>query len=253
LTGFDKWILWVPLPGHPTVESLVKQYHGEIPLDVRWFEEWSGQGMLHHMSLVVHADVSDPGFQSFTFWDSDMVLSRAMDATEFFAESGKPILPFDEITPEFSKNHPIELNWHRAVQEAIGTYPDIHGMGWLPLTYCRDTLQKTRELIQAHTGKSPEAYIQSCRNEYPQTFAEYNTLSYVAWKHHQHLYKFVPGKRDLAPWGRRSILHFWSHGGLDNPLETFEVPSAKECTRPWVLNGKTYRYPREILADLGFL
>jgi len=248
LTGFDRWFLWVPLPVDAGVSRLVGEYRGKIPLEVKWFPEWPGRGFCHHEWIIVGSDkLHDRKFQTFTTWDADMILTRPADAQEFFGAGGKPILPVRDIGPWAE---PRLRRWHQAVKDAIGIYPETDGMGWLPLTYFRDTLHKAQELIQAHTGKTAEEYIRSCKNDFPQTFAEFNTLSYVAWRFHKDRYDFRQG---MDPWGQRTICHFWSHGGLDTPLECYERPPSRRYTDVWTVNGKSYHYPREILADLGFL
>jgi len=237
MTGFDRWFLWVPNPKHESVERTQREYHGKVPLEVRWFDEWPGKGMMHRENIIVHSDLLHGSqYATFTNLDADMVITRPMDAGEFFVK-GRPRLPVRDIIPEVAA---AAGHWHRGVRDAIGIYPDTDGMGWLPLTYERETLHKTRELIQKHTRKSAEAYIRSCRNEYPQTFAEFNTLSFVAWNFFRSRYEFSPG---MPPWGQRTILHFWSHGGIDRPMNG----------APWTVNGKSFNTPREILADLGFL
>lgn len=240
MTGFDRWVVWVPLPVDPRVERIRAEYRGKVPLVVRWFNEWPKKGMLHHMNTIVHADqLHDKHASSFTTWDADMLLTRPLDSKELFSADGRPILPVRDI-PSNPSLAAEAGKWHKAVADAIGIYPETDGMGWLPLTYLPETLVKTRDLIKAHTGRQAEEYIRSCQNEYPQTFAEYNTLSYVAWRFHRAKYDFRQG---LEPWGQRTMLHFWSHGGLDYTLHG----------APWTVNGKLYSHPREILTDLGFL
>lgn len=238
LTGFDRWFVWAPKPTHESVLRTAREYRGKIPLTVKWFDEWPGKGFCHHEWIIVNSDVlHGPEFQTFTNWDSDMLLCRPLDASAMFGDGGRIYLPAGDKAAAISAS-PNNALWYQAVNKAIGVVPSTNGMAWAPITYHRETLRLTRSLIKAHTKRLAEDYIRSCKNEFPQTFAEFNTISCVAERLHPNLYLPVPRE----PWPLGIICQCWSHGGIDHPFEGRRI-----------YNDKPYDTPRQLIGDLGFL
>ena len=182
-TGFNEVVLFIPIKD----ENLFMQ---SIPDDLKdkldtfikviYFDEWENKGMLHHMYKVLTADIDCPDADYFLHLDSDVIITKPMDVSEFFC-NGKPIL--FHATYTFLKNiDPNILSWQVAVTNALGWVPVSEFMRSRFLTYKRTLYSKTRELIENHTKQSVDEYIKIQKNEYPQTFAEYPTLGEVAWK-----------------------------------------------------------------------
>lgn len=120
---------------------------------------------------------------------------------------------FRGLCSDFSRG---QYFWKFAADFALGWFVWRETMQWMPIAHYRGVYAKTREIIAARHGVPFEDYVKGCRNEFPQSFAEFNTLGAVAHKHFEDRYSW----RDVHAhnhifWGK--VLQSWSHGGFDKP------------------------------------
>ena len=214
-SGFNEVVLFIPIKD----ENLFMQ---SIPNDLKdklgnfikliYFDEWENKGILHHEYKVLTADIDCPDADYVLHLDSDNIITKPMDVCEFFCED-KPIL-FHTPYKVFEKDDPNVLFWQIAVTNALGWVPIHEFMRNRFLTYKRTLYSKTRELIENHTKQSVEEYIRIQKNDYPQTFAEYNTLGEVAWKFFHDDYYWVDtekGEQFKFYNSEHKIKQMWSH------------------------------------------
>lgn len=219
------------------------------------FDEHPSKGMLHHEMMVCCGDLHFPEADVIFHIDSDCVFAFPFTPDEYLPD-GKVLIPFTDFqrmltTPLFHDEmrnfmgftgRAIDFNrggyfWKFAADFALGFPVDRATMvGW-PMAHLRETYAKTREIISARHGNF-EDYIFSCRNEFPQTFCEFETLGAVAHRFFQDRYSW----RDIETQGYPPVrvISSWSHGGMDRPHDY-----------PGEVGGN--QTPRQLFQRLGFL
>jgi len=214
-SGFNEVVLFIPIKDEnlfmQSIPNDLKDKLGNF-IKVIYFDEWENKGMLHHEYKVLTADIDCPDADYVLHLDSDNIITKPMDVCEFFCED-KPIL-FHTPYKVFEKDDPNVLFWQIAVTNALGWVPIHEFMRNRFLTYKRTLYSKTRELIENHTKQSVEEYIRIQKNDYPQTFAEYNTLGEVAWKFFHDDYYWVDtekGEQFKFYNSEHKIKQMWSH------------------------------------------
>lgn len=221
------------------------------------FDEWPGKGFNHHQAMQCRGDEHFPEADVIFHIDSDCVFASPC-SPEDWLPGGKVLLPFTDfchfldrpLLPDEDKTFMgftgrcVDFNrgqylWKFAADFALGFPVERETMQWMPIAHIREVYAKTREIIEARFGKSFDDYVYSCRNEYPQTFAEFNVLGGVAHKFFQERYHWQNAHVQGHAFGGK-VAQAWSHGGLDR-LGNYE----KEVGGP--------QTPRELFARLGLL
>ena len=132
--------------------------------------------------------------------------------------------PYSAIT---NQNRHI---WAKCVLAAVGIEPRHDYMVRHPQVHHRDAYYLTRCAVEKHTGRPFSDYVLSCRNEFPQGFAEFPTLSTVSRDKIPGMYEYREyDKREdvgicnvdpssfqyLYRRDRDKVVEFWSHGGIE--------------------------------------
>lgn len=182
---------------------------GQVPILVDGFDEWPGQGMLHHMHIIMHSDEYCPDADIIMHFDSDWVFTEPVTPGDFLVE-GKPLImiaSFDWLCSSVQANLRM---WQEATENAIGKPVPFETMRWPRLLYWRDLYPAARKEIERHTGKGMVEFMRAQRNEFPQSFCEYVTLGNVAWRHFRNRYSWRDQRKDgfPTPW---KIHQAWSH------------------------------------------
>lgn len=221
------------------------------------FDEWTGKGFNHHQAMQCFGDHHFPEADVVFHIDSDCVFASPCTPANWLP-GGKILLPFTDysrfldrpLQPDELANFMgwsgkrIELNrgqymWKFAVDYALGFSAERECMAWMPLAHCREVYIKTREIIEARFSQPFEEYLKSCRNEFPQTFAEFNTLGAVAHKFFQEKYCWWNVPVSGYPFAGK-VVQCWSHGGFDRPHDF-----AKE------VGG--HQTPKQLFSRLGLV
>ena len=154
---------------------------------IQYFEETPGKGMMSHELEVIRADRWCEGADIIAVLDADCLFWRTTTPNDL-APQGKPII----VREHYDKvGNPNRHLWRDCVDRAIGIRPDYEMMVCKPPIFHRETFSKTRELIEATTGRRYETFIMSQRSEWPQEFAEFPTLSTVALNYFKDEYTWV--------------------------------------------------------------
>lgn len=212
-TGFGKTKILVPTEDLNELLNVI----GGVEID-NWEaesgEEWPGKGMLWHQFCILNADKWCPEADFIAHFDADCVFTEKV-TPETFIKDGKPVLQFERFD-SIGKRHPGVLEWKRAAEACLPFTVDSEYMRGHPEVYHRGLYQKTRELIEQKTGKTVEEYAKSCRNEFPQTLAEFPTLGAVAGKFFRDKYHLVDnGKKPNPDKSDFPVFQAWSHGRPD--------------------------------------
>jgi hypothetical protein len=126
------------------------------------------------------------------------------------------------------RHYAARYSWKKCVLDATGIDPEYETMVRHPAVHPRWVYAQVRKVIRDHTGHSPETYILSCSNAFPQTFAEFPAIGAVVIKHFPGAYHFVdftvtnPDGSYTYQHGRDKVKAFWSHGGIDPVINELE-------------------------------
>lgn len=244
------------VPNHD--KHLFEQPCAENGIYLAGYDEWPGKGFLHHMAMHCMGDLHFPDDVDVIFHiDSDCVFAEP-SIPEHWIVDGKILLPFMDFS-EFLKM-PVQPDeertfmgftgktvdfqrgqywWKFATDFALGWNVRRETMAWMPLAYTRETYEQTRALLEARHRKPFQEYIKGCRNEFPQSFCEFNTLGAVAHKFFESSYCWWNLKTHGYPF-QGKVIQCWSHGGFDRPF----------CEGKTIRSART---PRELFAELGLL
>lgn len=197
---------------------------------VQGFWEREGKGMLHHMAVICEADRWCPEADAILHVDADCIFWEPCTPDDFVSD-GKPVL-YRERYDDFAA-HETRYGWKKCVDDATGIVPDWETMVRHPGIFVPETYRQTRNLIANHTESNWREYILSCRNEFPQTFAEFPTLGAVALDLHPELYHWVdfscqPSNNYEYEHGRDKLKAFWSHCGIDGTCDRHPGKTARE-------------------------
>lgn len=223
VTGFRKVIIAVPVQDVPLFNGIAGGYPFVV---VRGFEEVAGKGMMHHEVLVCSADEwCDAEF--ILHIDSDCIFKEPVNLQNEYLRDGKPVM----LKEKFEHVGEVVGPWRDAVTKALGFVPEYETMRRHPAVHPRWLYPKVREAVAAHTGKPFMEYVLSCRNEFPQGFAEFPVLGAWALKYAPEAHHWIDVTTEPRPTDK--LYQFWSHGGLDH---TPDDGPAKGTTPRKVIN-----------------
>lgn len=236
-TGFAGVTVAVP-------ESERGLYNWVTNAKVVYFKETPGKGMLHQMLIKCRADEICPHVDCVLHLDADTLFWRKCTPADFFY-NGLPILVRERYA---ELRNPNRLNWQKAVQDAIGLKPEYETMVRQGAVHWKETYARLREKVELYVGMPFDNYVLSCRNEWPQSWAEYPALGAIAIAHFRGRYEMrdYDWKQDAIKAGlpdgtqfqylyfrdRDPIAETWSHGGIDQYKSDIEA---------W-LNGRAPTY-----------
>lgn len=237
--GFAAVHLVVPEHERPLFEAAVPVW-----VTLHSYPEESGNGMIQHEAEILMSDIWCPQADAILHMDADCIFTQPVSPYAYIYD-GKPIL-YRERFENFYLTHPIRYGWKETVQKAIGIDPEWETMVRHPAIHIPKVYQTTRRIIEAVNQKPFYDYVMSCRNEFPQDFAEFPTLGAVAIEFFPELYNFIDynaaGKDYPYRVANDRMISFWSHGGLDHVCDRdMEYPGGNAL-------GKT---PRQVFQELG--
>jgi|SRR5688572_16660846 len=198
------------------------------------FDEWPGKGQLHHQAMKCYGDLHFPKADVIFHIDADAVFAQDCKPADWIID-GKILLPFRDFDSlltkpvypgeemDFQGYHGLKVDfqrgaymWKFAADIALGWPVVRETMQCLPIAHHRAVYDTARKCVAAQHDTSFEGYVRNCRNEFPQTFCEFNTLGAVAHKFHNERYIWHNVLSHGQPrWGR--VIQSHSHSGFDKP------------------------------------
>ena len=218
--GFRQVKILVPTEDLPAMSPLLTEFSGDqgIPIRVVVYDDWPGRGFLRHEHVIMCSDeFTDADFVCHL--DSDCTFVEPVAPEDYFV-GDKPVLM--HATYEWLKNE-VQANldmWRVTVEEAIGKPVTREFMRRHPAVHHRGLYSVARACIKAHTGKDCRDYIKGCREEFPQSFCEFNTLGEVAWRLFHDDYYWVDHEqlhRTGTPWPNNKLVQWWTHQSPELP------------------------------------
>ena len=223
-TGFHSLTVVVPNQDVPAFAAIAGNAH------VVGFNERPFKGMLHHQVMICRADELCPGADAILHMDADCLFTEPVTPDDYIHD-GKLVMlyqPYEEF-----RDWNNRYSWKKCVRDATGIDPDLETMCRHPSIHIREVYPKVRELITEHVHGDWQEYVLSCRNEYPQTFAEFPTIGAVALKYFHDCYHWAkyPTHNDgsMPQLVREKMMAFWSHGGLNHMNERHPGKTAKDA------------------------
>ncbi len=191
-----------------------------------------GKEMLHSEVMLCRADEICPDADHILLTDSDCVFWEPVTPADYMVK-GKPVIlgkSFATLAKEVDSpsSQAIVRQWLPAARNALGFEPTHETMTRHPAIFHRGLFTPFRAAVEKHTGRAFDDYVLSCRNEYPQTFAELTSLGNFALHDFQDQYFFadLDGPEAKAtsdsgsPVTASKVKQFWSHGGITPALRT---------------------------------
>lgn len=232
-SGWDHAKVIVPSQDSPAFEPICRQYG----IALAAYEDWPGKSFNAHQAMTCYSDQHFPHDVDVIFhMDADCVFASPCTPVDWLP-GGKVLLPFTDFsrflsTPLYPEEQAHFMGctglrsdfnrgqymWKFAADFALGWSVERETMAWMPIAHRREVYSRTRELIEAHHRRPFDEYVKWCRNDFPQTFCEFNTLGGVAHKFYQDLYHW----QDVALQGHAfagKVVQSWSRGGFDRPHE----------------------------------
>jgi hypothetical protein len=215
--GFSGVTILVPTKDVHALRTIVGQV-GLENVTVKSGYEWKDKGMLWHMAMLCRADEFCPDADYIAHWDADCIFTAPVFPDTFFKD-GNPLLRYEPFE-SLAKRHPGIWNWKVAAENALPFSVADEFMRGHPEVYARATYEKTRQLIEEKHKVSFNGYVRSCKNSYPQTFAEHPALGAVAAAYFSDSYCLSDCSRqdnpDKSPY---PTVQFWSHRPPDQEQE----------------------------------
>ena len=215
--GFSGVTILVPTPDVKELRALIAEVQIEN-VTVKSGYEWAKKGFVWHMAQICRADEWCPNATHIAHYDPDCIFTKPV-SPETFWKAGKPLLRYEPFST-LALRHPGTLNWKIAAENALPFPVSNEGMrGFMHVYHC-GLYAKTRSLVEEKTGQPFNDYVKSTKNEYPNTFAEFPTLSAVAIHLFQDEYTMCDLSKEPNP--DRSpypVIQFWAKGPIDQEQE----------------------------------
>lgn len=212
-SGFRDLIIMVPQEDFLEGIREFGEKAGQTKLVWIPYRDWPGLGMVRHMHLICCADeLTDASFIGHL--DPDCLFTAPVTPATYITD-GKPLLRFERFD-SLGRRHPGAAAWREVTEAALPFPIEFETMRCHPEVYHWGLYQAARRRVEEKTGEDFEAYMHRQRNEFPQSFCEFNTLGNVALHDFPGLYHGVlqTGDRVLPD---NHLQQFWSHGAIDQP------------------------------------
>lgn len=189
-------------------------------------ENVAGFGMMRAMSSMMHGDILCPKADNVFLVGSDCLATAPFRPQDYLGRRGEPLILMNSYE-HLRSIHPDAVPWRDGTAQVLGWTPTHEYMRRLPSVFHRSTFKETRAYIEALHGMPFTRYWFGGYAAGQRGQSEANLLGAYAYRFQQDLNKFV--SLDPGPCGSPSegvhvahgnaLLQFWSHGGLDKPID----------------------------------
>lgn len=256
-SGFAYAKVIVPIEDVPAFEKICDP----AGVHVAGITEPPGKGMLMHMAMQMLGETHFPADADFIFHiDADSVFNQPTTPLDYLP-GDKPLICFrnwdyllsrpveqDEVQTFMGfTGRTIDFNrgaylWKFAADFALGFASLRQTMTMMPIVHRRETYLRARAVIQNRFKTDIISHVLQGRNEWPQSFCEFETLGAIAHRYFGDRYHWHDLDRQ-GTWPVRNVTQTWSHGGLDG---------TEEHGRPQIIAG-VHQSPRSYFTSLGLL
>lgn len=232
-TGFSGITLAIPSRDAALLQPIANEHaqaKGGIPMKIKMFHEKPGKGMLFHMGVIGSSDEFVPAGTDYVLHlDSDCMAREPVTPAEYVVD-GKPVYvirSYESLIDAASKTVSDCHQWKAVAEANIGMPIEQYAMLRHPSCFPIDFYKKFRTRVEEVHQKPFMDYVLSCRNEFPQTYAEFPAQGGFAYATMKDRFKWldVSGGNHLAPKDKFKV--FWSHAGVvpdvQKEIESFLV------------------------------
>jgi hypothetical protein len=239
-SGFTAVKVVVPEHERPAF-TWIKQKDAQVI----YFHETPGKGMMAHEIEKCMADVHCPAADFILHLDADCIPFRRFTPADYVS-NWRALMVREHYSRITNSNRHI---WKNVVKEAIGVEPVYDCMVRHPQVHPRAVYQATRNAVEKWTRQPFAHYVLLCRNEFPQGFAEFPTISTIGLLLMPNSYSPIEYDKqsDAELVGqdpcsfqyvyrrdRNHIVEFWSHGGINRYRGDLEGIFAGRVPAYWV-------------------
>lgn len=214
--GFNGVTLAIPSNGP---DYKIDEWPLEFPITLHRYEEISGKGMVQHEERICSADLICRDADYVLHLDSDCVFNCNVTPEYYFDGNGRPLYvwrPYNTM-PLCPGAFPAYKFWTPCVREALGWEPEAYGMCRHPHVYPVSLYPAVRQRIEEVNAVPFRDYVLSKKNDFPTGFAEFPTLGEFAFQRMRERFHWIDMTSEVPPDSR--VTSFWSHGGLDRPID----------------------------------
>ena len=219
-TGFQYVMVVIPQTDMPVFEPLAARYRCKL----HPYRLHPRKPMLSSEVELCHADEICPDVDAVCTLDSDCVFIAPVSPADYLV-GGKPIL----IAQSFEYLASVKnagVIWRDMATRALGWEP-THETMLHPTIYLRGLFAPFRAAVSKHTGRPFDQYVLSCREQWPQTFAELTSLGAYAYRFFPEQYYFADVKTENInatadsglPITANKLRQFWSHEPFTEKLK----------------------------------
>ncbi len=212
---------------------------------IRCFDEPAGRGMLAHMVQKCRADHLCEGADFIVHLDADCMFFRKVTPAAY-VEDNRCL----SVRESYEKvSNPNRHIWRKCVLEATGIDTPYEYMTRHPQVHPRSVYQAMREVVESWTKQPFEEFVLAGQNQFPQSFAEFPTLSAVGRHLFACSYRYVDYDKaaDVVLVGQDEgsfqyaykrdtdfLVEWWSHGGIDRYKSDCDAVLAGKIPAYWV-------------------
>lgn len=207
--SFDGVVLLVPGIDFEDATRLVRENCPRASLKTG--DEWPGKGFLWHESQIMWSDVNCPQAELIFHMDADCVWTEPVKPEDYLRD-GKPRLIYESFESMNKKGIDECNKWQVCTQECLPFDVLYETMRQHPEIYWRRLYPAARMMIERKVGEKMDDWLKKQRNEFPQTFCEFNTLGNVALQCFSDSYWLYNLERE--EWPAKKLHQGWGHNGM---------------------------------------
>lgn len=235
--GFLPPVICVDQADSLEAKSIVLKHYPEATVVVK--NGRLNQGFMRAQIAMMQADLFCKNADIIHFIGSDCIAKQNFDASIYADDDGKPYVlytPYDKVGPA--------KDWQAGVHRVLGIIPDFEFMRRLPSVFPASVFPMMRARVEQVHRMPFEDYIYKGDIGNRNT-SEANIVGAYAYYFMPETCHFVSTEEEDLKNYPTGLAQFWSHGGLDRPIqEGFE----------YIANGKTKtslnQTPRAVIHEI---
>ena len=216
MSGFTGVTLVVPEDKSEKFLKFVKA-HG---VKMKTFKEVKGRGFVHHEAIICSADEFVPrGTTHVLHLDPDCIYRMPTTPDNYFTD-GKPHMvtrTVESLTDKKTGFKQDNSSWIACTEKALGFKMRFYTMCRHPSIYPVEIYKPFREHVAKVQKQDFLEYVLSCKNTFPQGFAEFPSLGTFCFEKFQDRFFWIDCSNGLAPVDRQKT--YWSHAGLKQKVD----------------------------------
>jgi len=189
-----------------------------FPVLIKNFLEFPEKGFVHHLGMKCYADVFQPDATHILHMDPDCLFSSPVTPGDYFVE-GKPVLLCEPYAAIKEFGHMGRFGWKEVTENTLKFPVENEFMCRHPAVHKKETYRALRDYMESVHPTPFIDFVLKQRNQFPQTFGEFNTLGAFVWEKDRDGYHFInrgfDGEKADPP---SKLWQGWSYTGVERNL-----------------------------------